>query len=47
MQRSNMAQYQFISFYYDTSSGKHVAWYYTLITEQEQLKELVDGTTKE
>lgn len=45
MQLDAKAEYRFISFYYDQVSKKHIAWYYSEITTQEEIKELVDGLT--
>lgn len=45
LQLDTMSEYRFISFYFD--GKEHVAWYYTLLDENEIIREGINGTSNE
>ena len=47
IQRDDGSEYRFISFYFDPLKERHVAWYYKLNKNDQEIKELIDGITKE
>lgn len=47
LQFKNGVEYKFISFYFDSLVNEHVAWYYTILNENEQMREAINGITNE
>lgn len=46
LQSRDSGEYKFINMYYDTANAKHVAWFYKLYNEDEQLTEAINELTK-
>lgn len=47
LQAADGAEYRFINFYFDPSTSRHIAWFYKLNDNKEELQEIINGTSKE